>query len=442
MRGIRGLRGQGIFRSTALLSLALAAACGEQEQILPGERLPLRAVEAAVTAPAAARPIALPAARFNAEWPQLAGGPAHDAGHVAASLSGAALWKATAGAPEDRGHRITAQPVVSGGRVFAMGATARVSAFDTAGRPLWARDLTPGPDRPGDASGGGLAVAGTTLFAATAFGELHALDVATGRTLWSQDLDAAATGAPTFSQGRVHLVTRNGIGWALDAAGGRIDWQVLGTPTPAGIVGGPAPAVGGGVVVYPFASGQLVAVSERDGSPAWSAQVGGRRIGLAFTTISDLTGDPVISGGTVYAGNHSGRTAAFDLATGSQRWAVDGGAMDPPVVAGGSVFFVDETARLHRRDAATGAEIWTRALPLFPQARRGRRLGSFAHHGPLLAGGRLWVASNDGLLRGYDPRDGRLMATLPLGREAASAPVAAGGTVYVVTDDGAVNALR
>tara|TARA_R100000750_G_scaffold27998_1_gene17835 strand:- start:799 stop:1152 length:354 start_codon:yes stop_codon:yes gene_type:complete len=66
--------------------------------------------------------------------------------------------------------------------------------------------------------------------------------------------------------------------------------------------------------------------------------------------------------------------------------------------AGDSVFFVTDLNELVRLDSDTGQEIWKRDLPGYEPKRNPnrRRDGSFANHGPVLAGGRLIVASTDG----------------------------------------------
>jgi outer membrane protein assembly factor BamB len=116
--------------------------------------------------------------------------------------------------------------------------------------------------------------------------------------------------------------------------------------------------------------------------------------------------------------------------------------MSPVAVAGGSVFAVTDRAQLVRLDAATGEVIWRTDLPYFRAARLARREGTFVHHGPVLAGGRLWVASSDGSLRGFDPASGRLAARLELPGGAASRPIAFGDALYVVDREGRLNAFR
>lgn len=429
------------------LVLGLLAACGEDEVILPGERLDLRAPldeQAAADAPAQSRnlPISLPPVVANAAWSHKNGNPQHRIAHPALARNLTPLWSVPIGEGNGRKHRITADPVIADGRIFTLDSRAGVRAHALSGAALWSRDLTPPADRSDDASGGGIAVSGGTVYVTTAFGELTALDAQTGATRWVQDLDSAATGAPTASGGIVYVVTRNSVGWAIDAANGRVLWQVLGAPSDSGIAGGPAPALSDSLAIFPFGSGQMVAAQKDAGGSVWTATVAGERLGRAFSRISDLTGDPVVAGNTLYAGNHSGRAAAFDLATGQSLWSADTGAMSPIWLAGGSVFLVSDDNRLVRLDASSGDTIWETELPFFVKSRISRRKTAYAHYGPILAGGRLIIASDDGMLRQYDPATGDPVAVTPLPSGAARNPVVAGGVLYVVTENGQLHAFR
>ena len=71
-----------------------------------------------------------------------------------------------------------------------------------------------------------------------------------------------------------------------------------------------------------------------------------------------------------------------------------------------------------------------------------RRSVRYAHFGPILAGGRLIVASSDGQMRGFDPVSGAVREVVPLPGGAATHPVVAGGVLYVVSGDGQLMAFR
>ena len=178
------------------------------------------------------------------------------------------------------------------------------------------------------------------------------------------------------------------------------------------------------------------------GNSAWTASVAGQRLGRSFGVVTDLTGGPIVGDNTVFAGSHAGKAAAFDAAPGQSRWRVDEGALGPIWLAGGSLFFVSDENRLVRLDAATGETIWAQNLPQFTRTRLRRRKATFVHFGPVLAGGRLILASNDGLLRQFDPVTGNLIAATQLPDQAARNPVVAGGTMYLVTDNGQLHAFR
>lgn len=422
------------------VAMALAA-CGEREELLEGERLDIAGTPRTAIENRAA-PLDLPPALENAGWTHVGGNVHHHLTHLALSRDPSRAWSVSIGQGNDRRHRITADPVVADGRVYTLDSRARVSAHTTAGKTLWARDLTPASENADEGSGGGLAVAAGTVFASSGFGTLTALEAATGKVRWVQDLEAAVSGAPTVHEGVVYLVTRNAVGWAIDAANGRILWQAIGATSESGISGGSAPAIAGSQVVFPLPSGQLVAAAIDSGAQTWVASVTSQRLRRAFSRFSELTAAPTVAGGVVYAGNHSGRASAFDAGTGESIWDIDAGGLNPVWVAAGSVFLVSENNLLMRLDAATGEAIWARELPNFTRGRIARRKAIFAHYGPVLAGGRLLLASNDGLLRQFDPVSGALVGQLALPAEAARNPVIAGGTLYVVTEDGQLHAFR
>lgn len=432
----------------ALAAMATLTACGEKEIILPGERLDPLAVTSpdgpAVegTAPVTSTALSLAAPRVNGEWTHRGGNAAHQPGHVSLAAGTSRIWTANIGQGDDRRHRITADPIIAGGRVFTMDSQSTVTATALSGGTAWSTNLTPQGDSAGSASGGGLAYEGGLIFATTGFGELVALDAASGGILWRQRVNSAIGGGPAVQNGTVYVAARNNVGWAVRASDGKVLWQTTGTPSNAGVMGVSAPAVQGGTVVFPFTSGQLLGVDTETGGTLWSAQVAGTRTGRAIATIRDLTGDPVISGGTVYGGTSSGRIDAIDMATGMRNWSSRDGANGPVVVAGGSVFAVSDQAELIRLDAATGGVIWRIALPYYTETKVKKQDRIYASYGPVLAGGRLFVASTDGVLRAFDPRSGQLVGQAEIPGGAATAPVVAGQTLFVVSRAGQLHAYK
>ena len=439
-----------LFKSLSLLAVAaLIAGCSDEEVILEGERLAVRAPlypEAVETAPEdlpqidMAFEVAAPVA--NTAWTHTSGSPVHRIDHPAFTRQPSLIWTAGIGQGNTRRHRISADPVVADGKVYTLDSRSRVSAVSLAGEPMWSRDLTPASERSDDASGGGLAFADGRVFATTGFGEVIALDSASGGEIWRQNLDAPATSSPTVVDGLVYAVSRDNRAWAIDAQNGRVKWQLPGTPDVSGFVGGAAPAVTDRVAIFPFGSGELVAALRQGGVRIWGSSVSGKRRGAAYANITDITADPVIVGDVIYTGNQSGRAVAMSLNSGNRIWTARHGAYGPVTVAGNSVFMISDQAELIRLDAATGEEVWTKELPYFRREKARRSRDIFAHYGPVLAGGNLWVASDDGTLKSCDPTDGSALGSIDIPGGAASSMAVAGGTMYVIGGRGQLHAFR
>jgi outer membrane protein assembly factor BamB len=429
----------------ATLGLGLLAACGNQEVILPGERLDIRDGMAGDTTELANRavPIALPAAVVNADWTHRGGGPSHRIGHPALAGGLAPLFAVDIGEGNGRRVRITADPVVAGGRIFTLDSLAQVQATAVNGEVLWRADLTPPADDPADGSGGGIATDGATVYVTSGFGRVTALDAATGAVRWVQALEAAGTSAPTVANGVVHVVSRDSLAWAIEAGNGRVRWVFSGIPAVAGFAGGAGAAVAPGQVIFPFPSGEVVSVFAEGGLERWSTIVAGARLGEASArATTDIGGDPVVDGGIVYVGNVSGRIVALDIENGDRIWTATEGATGGVWPVGGSLFAVNDRNELVRIDAGSGETLWRVALPQATEGSFLVRPTRFAHFGPVVAGGRVIVASSDGVLRVFDPVSGALTGQVELPNGAASAPVVAGGVLYVIDRDGTLRAFR
>jgi len=427
----------------ALASVVLLASCSD-DLILEGERLDLREPfgQASALADNRVEPITLPAMVNHSEWTHRRGNNTHAIAHPALAPSLTLAWSQRIGAGDDRRHRITADPVVVGGRVFTLDSRSVAAATSTAGAPLWQANLRPGFGQRGNASGGGLAFGAGRLFVTTGFGELVALDPATGNEIWRQRFDAPVPGSPTVAGNTVFVVAADSSAWAIDADTGTIRWQLAGTPTGLSMAGGAGPAVTDSLVILPYPSGEVVAATRDRGVRSWSSRVAGSRPGQAYALVRDITGDPVVQGGRVYAANPSGRMTAFDAATGSTIWSAREGALSPVWPAGGSLFLISDGGELVRINGADGSRIWGIELPHYTRDRERRRAEVFAHYGPILAGGRLIVASNDGFLRSFDPASGNLVSEIAVPRGASTNPVVVDGTLYVVSTDGQLHAFR
>jgi outer membrane protein assembly factor BamB len=404
----------------------------EKEVPLPGKRVSvLQREDAGNELAAASKPIGLPPPRLNDSWSQPGGVPSNAPGHLAIGGGPKSAWSADAGTGSSFYGKLTASPIVYFNRVYTLDAAGKVSAFNVSGgSAVWRIPLTPQNEKDQEGFGGGLAADAGRIYAATGFGYVVALDANSGKKLWEKYLGSPVRTSPTAAAERIFVVSKEGQVFCLSGSDGTELWNFRGMPERAALLSNASPAVDGEVVVVPFPTGDLVALRVSDGQPLWSETLSRTRAASSMAAMSD-TARPVIDGGTVYAVAHGGRMVATSQKTGERLWSLTVPSSQAPWVAGDSVFVVDTGGQLMAVSRREGKVQWTAKLP-----------GSATWSGPVLAGGRLWLASDKGQLLSAEAATGRIVSTQDLGQPIFIAPVVAGARMYVLTDKAKLIALN
>jgi len=434
--------------SLALLILALAGCDSigsmfeEKKDPLPGKRISVLSLDEPIKADNNLKTdrVLLPAPFDNPEWPDAGGYPSHAMYHLALGYDIKQAWDSDAGEGANDYGRVTAQPVVANGRVFTMDALDVVSAFDAeSGKRLWRFD--PQPKGALDQTyGGGVAISGDRLYVSTGYGQVVALQAATGKELWRHNLNSPSHGAPTVADGRVFVITVENQLQVLAADDGRQLWSHEGLPEPASLLGAASPAVEGDIVVVPYTSGELYGLRVENGRVLWSDNLATSQPLGTLNSIADVRGQPVIDRDRVYAVSNSGLMVAIDLRTGDRVWEQDIGGSHEPWAGGDYVYVLannNELACLRRQD---GKVAWVRVLPRYEDEVK--KKDPLLWTGPVLAGDRLIVVSSNGEALSLSPYTGRPLGTMDFPDGVFVTPSVAGKTLYVITDEADLYALR
>lgn len=394
----------------------------EKEVPLPGQRIAVLQRESIRSeAYAGNRPMALPAPNVNEAWSQPGGVGSNAPGHLALRTPLKQAWSVSVGTGSSFYGKLTASPIVYGGKVFALDAAGQVTAVNAgSGSVVWKASTTPPNESNQEGYGGGLAADGGRIYAATGFGTVVALDAGSGKKVWEKTLGPPLRASPTAVAQRVFAVSKEGKVFCLSGSDGTELWNFAGLPERASILANASPAVDGDTVVVPYPTGDLVALRASSGEILWQESLA-RAAGASLAAMSDAA-RPVLYGGVMYAVGHGGRMIATALKSGERLWSLSVAGIEQPWVVGDSVFVVDTGGQLIAITRSDGKVRWT------------TKLGAGTWAGPVLAGNRLWAVSSKGQLVGVDPTNGKVATSHTLGYKALIAPVVAGGRMFVLTD--------
>ena len=338
------------------------------------------------------------------------------------------------GAAPAGGFIALSSPKVGSGTV-AIG-TSDYGNLDGCGVRAFGEDLTPRWSFITDSSiKNNVAISGDRVFATSIAGRLYSLERATGRPVWTVDLDMARD---------------------------RERWEISATSVAAGIV-------------YVGWQSHTAAIDEVNGAPLWSASLStsdwwpgtyavptvadGRMIlmtRLGAHAYDAKTGKPAwdlpgafqgcaVSGGVVYTAKDK-LPAAVDLATGKLLWTgtdTVGDTASAPAVAGDRMVTGTADGRVCAYSTKDGALLWSfqtgQSLSTLQPYKRG---GSDVNSSPAVANGVVYVGASDGVLYALSLKDGKRLGSYTIGAPIASSPTISGGRLYIGAYDGNVYAFE
>ncbi|MFT7144489.1 MAG: outer membrane protein assembly factor BamB [bacterium] len=423
------------FLALGLLTLLTACVDGVSKNKLDGDRIEINFKRSALTAnPAALNTgLRLPRAENSSQWAQTGGNASHSLLHVALSENMKESWAESLGGGNTRDRRIFSAPVYENGAIFASNTYGEIFAIsEEYGEVLWEVEKE-GEDGEKLDYAPGLAVKDGLVYATLSNGDVLALDAETGTEKWKATLGLPLRSAPSVDDKHVYVIAHNNSFYALDLKTGTLKWTHNGIEEQLAILGGPSAVISKGVVVVPYSSGEIYALSQKDGRYLWHDALSVNVGSDLYSSLVDVEASPVIADDIVYAVNHNGQLSAFDLKNGRRYWSIALSATQMPWVSGSALYVVtenDEIVCVNRRD---GLIRWVKNINAFVD--EDDRDENIYWAGPVLAGDRLVVTSSIGTVVMLDPYEGELKSSFNVDESVTIAPIVAAKRLVLFSDN-------
>ncbi|WP_417544487.1 outer membrane protein assembly factor BamB [Marinobacter sp.] len=261
------------------------------------------------------------------------------------------VWSRSVGDGHD-GDLLYLSPLDVGGTVYAASADGELLAVDAeTGKLQWERDLS---DRIFAGVGGDQA----QLYLVTREADLVALSREDGRELWRKELPTEALAAPQSNGVLVVTQTTDGRVLAFDTATGEKRWQYDGAVPALSLRTAAAPLVGGDVVLASFSNGKLIALSADVGQPLWQYEVGQPQGRTELERLVDISGQPLVLDSAVMVSGYQGKLALVDIRTGQEIWSRKASSLHAPMVGGGNIYLSSANGNVIAYRGSDRRELW------------------------------------------------------------------------------------
>ena len=348
------------------------------------------------------------------DWPQFRG-DAEQRGVLPASalpLDLQPVWTYEIG---EYGTESTA--AIAGGKVFVAGLDGKVSALALAtGKELWSYEIE-------DEIKSSPLVIDQTVYIGDEYGRMHALNTEDGKPRWIFEAESSITGAANYAPGGCLIFgSYDAMIYCLKPTDGSVVWKA----ETDGYVHG-SPAISNGTVISGGCDGMLRLLDAETGAVQRNLEIG-----------SYVASSPAVAAGHAIFGTFDFEVLAVDLAAETLEkavlWRYRNAEREFPYYSSAAV--TDELAILggrdksvHAIDLKTGEARWTKSF-------RGRIDAS-----PIVVGDRVYVADKAGKLLALALADGKTVWEFDTGDAFAASPAIGGGHLVIGTEGGVIYAF-
>ena len=317
-------------------------------------------------------------------------------------------------------------PVVDGDRIYAAGTAGEVSALDKAtGKQVWSVDLD-------TRITGGVGAGEGLILVGTRDGRVIALSEVDGAELWTAPVTSEVLSVPQIQNGVVVTQAIDAKLIGLDAKDGKRLWQQEVLQPVLTLRGTSSPRIANGVVYAGFANGEARAYRLDTGIQLWDAKVAVPRGSSELERMVDVDSAPLVSGDRLYMVSYQGNVVSLDRDGGRVLWARESSSYESITEGFGNIYLSDSGSTVSAVDQRTGAIVWSQK----DFANRGLS-------GPSAVGSYVVAGDFEGYLHVISQVDGRIVGRTKVDSSGIrSRPLVVDDVIYVYTNGGDLAALK
>ena len=186
-------------------------------------------------------------------------------------------------------------------------------------------------------------------------GTMRALALHDGTESWKFDAKSSIETDATYHDGRLFFADASDTLYALDALSGEELWRYQrDTPDYFTLKGACKPAVADGEVYCGFADGRLVSLQIDSGELVWEVDLRG-----GATELTDVDGEVIVDGETLYASSYSGGIYGVDRFSGEILWRVPISSISDVVYYDTMLYVTSALGKVTAIDPFEGSSTWS-----------------------------------------------------------------------------------
>ena len=278
------------------------------------------------------------------------------------------LWSRNLGdGGEDKAIRL--RPIIAGGRIYAASASGEVVALQTSGgRVLWSQhvsefytkeELATAFTDDMDIITGGVGAGSDLVVVAVISGDIIAMNQPDGSLAWRVPASSEVLSPPVVDRDLVFVQSIDGKLAAYKAIDGERVWIYSATTPSLTLRGTSTPVLFGDYVIAGFGNGRIVILDRGSGLVRLDQRVAVSEGESDLEKLVDIDGNiEMTDEGRLYVASFQGRLIGVDARSGRMMWSEKSSSVSGVGIGFGNVYLAHADDRVSAFNADSGREVW------------------------------------------------------------------------------------
>lgn len=321
------------------------------------------------------------------------------------------------------------QPVIFKQKLFVLDGSAQLFAFDLLTKKLIYKKQILDKSWLKNYRSINLSIDQDILYATMGTNHLVAVNAIDGKVIWQKQVSAVLNSKPITSDGYIYVSTDNNKTYCFNQQNGDIIWIHSGVVRSTAIFGSPEPLIYQDKVIVGYSSGEVYALNKKTAESIWVQDLNLNKAITSDFYLNDVDASLLVKNDIVYAIGNGGLLKAINVKNGQAIWKKQIAGIANFWLAGDYLFVINNDNKLIAINRNSAGIKWIKNLPDYQNPKK--TLTKYIYNGLVMAGDKLVISRQDGVVMLVNVDDAKIEKTTDLGKKIVHTPLINNDKIYL-----------